>query len=85
MGRPYRAAASRRKKLGLGIGFLFSNTMTGFDQVGWKSIVLNAPNMGQFLKNNASGMVIFANEQMIGQAGSRAVKAATEKDKSSKK
>ncbi|MFX6622213.1 hypothetical protein ABTG47_20255, partial [Acinetobacter baumannii] len=54
------------KKLGLGIGFLFSNTMTGFGQVGWKSIVLNAPNMGQFLKNNASGMVIFANEQMIG-------------------
>lgn len=59
--------------------------MTGFGQGGWKSIVLNAPNMGQFLKNNASGMVIFANEQMIGQAGSRAVKAATEKDKSSKK
>ncbi|XZY02746.1 hypothetical protein ACT4XO_11100 [Acinetobacter baumannii] len=47
--------------------------------------MLNAANMGQFLKNNASGMVIFANEQMIGQAGSRAVKAATEKDKSSKK
>ncbi|EXB78997.1 hypothetical protein J542_3704 [Acinetobacter baumannii 299505] len=40
--------------------------MTGFGQVGWKSIVLNAANMGQFLKNNASGMVIFANEQMIG-------------------
>ncbi|EPA9172791.1 hypothetical protein J921_2602 [Acinetobacter baumannii 25493_8] len=41
--------------------------------------------MGQFLKNNASGMVIFTNKQMIGQAGSRGVKAATEKDKSSKK
>lgn len=59
--------------------------MTGIGQVGWKSIVLNAPNMGQFLKNDASGMVIFANELMIGQAGSRAVKAGTEKDKSSKK
>lgn len=62
-----------------------TSAAAGFGQVGWKSIALNAPNMGQFLKNNASGMVIFANEQMIGQAGSRAVKAATEKDKSSKK
>ncbi|HCJ6511998.1 TPA: hypothetical protein NU718_003629 [Acinetobacter baumannii] len=62
-----------------------TSTAVSFRQVGGKSIVLNVPNMGQFPKNNASGMVIFANEQMIGQAGSRAVKAATEKDKSSKK
>ncbi|MZY07138.1 RHS repeat protein [Acinetobacter pittii] len=62
-----------------------TSAAAGFGQVGWKSMALNAPKIGQFLKNNSSGMVIFANEQMIGQTGSRAVKAATEKDKSSKK
>lgn len=62
-----------------------TSAASGFGQVGWKSMALNAPKIGQFLKNNGSGMVIFANEQMIGQAGSRAVKAATDKDKSSKK
>lgn len=62
-----------------------TSAAAGVGQVGWKSMALNAPKIGQFLKNNTSGLVIFANEQMIGQAGSRAVKAATDKDKSSKK
>ncbi|WP_288384290.1 hypothetical protein [uncultured Acinetobacter sp.] len=62
-----------------------TSAAAGFGQVDWKSMALNAPKIGQFLKNNSSGMVIFANEQVMGQAGSRAVKAVTDKDKSSKK
>ncbi|MHA3891161.1 hypothetical protein [Acinetobacter sp. GXMZU3951] len=46
----------------------------------------NSPNIGKFVKNNASGMVVFANEQIMGQAASRAVKAAAEdKENPSKK
>ncbi|WP_332604598.1 hypothetical protein [Acinetobacter sp. ESBL14] len=63
-----------------------TSAAAGFGQVGWSSIALNAPKAGSFIKNNASGFLIFANEQVIGQASSRAVKAATApKDEQSKK
>lgn len=62
-----------------------TSAAAGFGQVGGLSLAQNLPKMGQFVKNNASGLVIFVNEQVIGQSGSRAVKAATDKDKSSKK
>ena len=62
-----------------------TSSAAGFGQVGGLSLAQNLPKMGQFVKSNASGLVIFANEQVIGQAGSRAVKAATNKDKPSKK
>ncbi|WP_278492686.1 hypothetical protein [Acinetobacter gyllenbergii] len=54
-----------------------STSAAGFGQVGWSSIALKAPKAGSFIKNNASGFLIFANEQVIGQASSRAVKVAT--------
>lgn len=57
-----------------------------FGQVGWLGIIRNSPNLGQFIKNNGSGLFIWTNEQILGQTGSRAVKAATDsKDKKKEK
>ncbi len=50
-----------------------------FGQVGWGSIIKNSPNIGKFVKNNGSGLLIWTNEQVIGQTGSLAVKSAAEK------
>ncbi|OTG91134.1 hypothetical protein [Acinetobacter sp. ANC 3832] len=50
----------------------------GFGQVGWLGIARNSPNTGQFIKNNASGLVVWGHEQVFGQLGSRAVKATTD-------
>ena len=49
-----------------------------FGQVGWLGIVRNSANAGQFIKNNASGLVIWGHEQVFGQLGTRAVKSVTD-------
>lgn len=43
------------------------------------SVIKNSNNLGKFAKNNAAGFSIFAKEQVISQAGSIAVKSATNK------
>lgn len=63
-----------------------ASAAAGFGQVGWVSFAKNITNIGKFTKNNASGLVIMVNEQVMSQAGSRAVKSATaDKKKSSQK